>query len=65
MKSWRVIQAGIVTPKGDPSTLDAPAMLMEHFTQFAATSALLNLPFDRSASLEQAAVALIFSSRVS
>src|SRR5260370_24163207 len=46
MKPWRVIQAGIVTPKGNASTLDAAGVLLEHFASLAESPAL-EVPFDR------------------
>jgi len=55
MKPWRVIQAGIVTPKGNASTLDAPAVLLEQFASLAENDPALEVPFDRSLPLERAA----------
>ncbi len=55
MSHWRVIQAGIVTPKGNASTLDAPAVLLQHFAPVDGNGAPVTVPFDRSLPMERAA----------
>ena len=55
MSRWRVIQAGIVTPKGNASTLDAPAVLLQHFGPVDENGTSVTVPFDRSLSMERAA----------
>jgi arginase family enzyme len=55
MKRWRVIQAAIVTPKGNASTLDAPAALLERFIPLSENGPALEVRFDRSLPLERAA----------
>ena len=55
MSRWRVIQAGIVTPKGNASTLDAPAVLLQHFMPDDEKGTAVMAPFDRSLPMERAA----------
>lgn len=55
MKRWQVIQAGIVTPKGNDSALDAPATLLDRFAPLAENGQALEVIFDRSLPREQAA----------
>ncbi len=52
---WQVMATGIVTPKGNASTLDAPAVLLERFVPIAADTPPLIVPFDRSVAIGQAA----------
>ncbi len=52
---WQVMATGVVTPKGNASTLDAPAVLLEHFVPMAGDTPPLTVPFDRSIPLAQAA----------
>jgi arginase family enzyme len=51
---WRLIEAGIVTPKGNPSTVDAPVELVGQFAQ-AATGDSMKILFQRSLPLGEAA----------
>src|ERR1700687_412313 len=53
MSRWRVIQAGIVTPKGNASTLDAPAVLLQHFSPVDENGTSGTVPFDRSLPTER------------
>jgi arginase family enzyme len=53
MTRWQLIQAGIVTPGGDPSSVDAPAALAGSFALWSGAS--ITVPFDRDLSLEAAA----------
>ncbi len=55
MSGWRVIQAGIVTPKGNASTLDAPAVLLQRFSPLDENGPPVTVPFDRSLPMERAA----------
>jgi len=52
---WHVMGTGIVTPKGNASTLDAPAVLLEQFAPIARDSSPLTVPFDRSVAVGRAA----------
>src|ERR1700738_3331608 len=55
MNRWRVIQAGIVTPKGNDSTGDASAVLVERCLSLTEKRPALEVLFDRSKPMEQAA----------
>ena len=55
MSRWRVMEAGIVTPKGNASTLDAPAVLLQHFMPDDEKGTAVMVPFDRSLPMERAA----------
>jgi arginase family enzyme len=52
---WQLLATGIVTPKGNASTLDAPGILLERFALIAGGRPPLTVPFDRSVSVAQAA----------
>jgi arginase/N-omega-hydroxy-L-arginine amidinohydrolase len=55
MKRWQLIQAGIVTPKGNLSAVDAPAVLLNSFTSLIKYGDALEAHFDRSLPTERAA----------
>lgn len=55
MSRWRVIEAGVVTPKGNASTLEAPAVLRQHFAPVDENATSVAVPFDRSLPMEKAA----------
>jgi len=52
---WQLMATGIVTPKGNASTLDAPDVLLERFAPMGGGRSPLTVPFDRSATVAQAA----------
>ncbi|HEX4802310.1 MAG TPA: arginase family protein, partial [Myxococcaceae bacterium] len=52
---WQVMATGIVTPKGNASTLDAPGVLLGRFAPIAGGRPPLTIPFDRSVTVAQAA----------
>lgn len=52
---WQVIATGIVTPKGNASALDAPAVLLERFASLSGGGPPVTIPFDRSVEMGQAA----------
>jgi len=52
---WQLMATGIVTPKGNASTLDAPGFLLERFAPLAGGRPPLTVPFDRSVNVAHAA----------
>ncbi len=55
MRRWRAIEAGVVTPGGNASTLDAPPILFETLAPLVHLEAAAHVAFDRTPPMERAA----------
>src|ERR1700687_5697886 len=55
MKLWRAIEAGVVTPGGNASALDAPPILFEALAPVVHLQSAAHVAFDRTGPMERSA----------